>query len=150
MPKPIPTAHRLLTSVYPCAPSSKDGQGEPRAAFSTTPLFHGGLTDFFRALSALEPIYFFPLHCLPVTADIVQAALACAGPTVRYFFTVPFILKLLLEANALAALKRMDIVSTGGAPLSDELGDFLVEQGVNLVSRYGSSECGCACAGLSG
>lgn len=140
LPKPVPVVHRHLSSVMPFAPAA-DG---PCAAFSTTPLFHGGLTDFFRALNATEPIHFFPLHRLPVTAANVRRALETAGQSVVYFFTVPYILKLLVEADEVDLLASMRIVSTGGAPLSDELGERLVKAGVPLVSRYGSSECGCA------
>ena len=140
LPKPVPVLHRHLSSVMPFAPAD-DG---PCAAFSTTPLFHGGLTDAFRAFNATEPIHFFPLHRLPVTAANVRRAVETAGKDVVYFFTVPYILKLLVEADELAMLASMRIVSTGGAPLSDELGERLVKAGVPLVSRYGSSECGCA------
>ena len=142
LPKPVPVLHRHLSSVMPFAPD----ENGPCAAFSTTPLFHGGLTDAFRALNATEPIHFFPLHRLPVTASNVRRAVETAGKHVVYFFTVPYILKLLVEADELAMLASMRIVSTGGAPLSDELGDRLVKAGVPLVSRYGSSECGCACS----
>lgn len=40
-------------------------------------------------------------------------------------------------------LACMDLVSTGGAPLPQATGDEMVERGIKLVSRLGSSECGC-------
>ena len=39
-------------------------------------------------------------------------------------------------------MKEMDIVGVGGAALLQNVGDDLVEQGVNLVSRFGSAEYG--------
>jgi thioester reductase-like protein len=36
----------------------------------------------------------------------------------------------------------MDIVGVGGAALPAEVGDRLVSQGVSLISRFGSAECG--------
>lgn len=41
-------------------------------------------------------------------------------------------------------LKDMDLVSTGGAPLPQLVGDDMVQHhNIRLVSRLGSSECGC-------
>jgi hypothetical protein len=36
----------------------------------------------------------------------------------------------------------MDIVGVGGAALPAEIGDRMVKAGVNLISRFGSAECG--------
>ncbi|CAD0032176.1 unnamed protein product [Aureobasidium pullulans] len=36
----------------------------------------------------------------------------------------------------------MDIVGVGGAALPDEVGDRMVGKGINLISRFGSAECG--------
>lgn len=44
-----------------------------------------------------------------------------------------------------ALLQKMNLVSTGGAPLGNELGDDMVHRGIKLVSRLGSSECSCEC-----
>lgn len=138
LPKPIPIPHRLLTTTMPFCPSSP-----PRKSFSTTPLFHGGITDLARALAAVEPISFFPLHKAPVTADTVLKAVRTSGD-LKWFFSVPYILEMLADREeGMEMLKRMEIVSTGGAPLGDEIGKKLVDAGVRLVSRYGSSECGC-------
>lgn len=43
----------------------------------------------------------------------------------------------------LEMLRGMQMVSTGGAPLDTQRGDAMVQRGVKLVSRLGSSECGC-------
>lgn len=39
-------------------------------------------------------------------------------------------------------LQSMDIVGIGGAALSPNVGGELVRKGTNLVSRFGSAECG--------
>ncbi len=46
------------------------------------------------------------------------------------------------SSEARHMLARMQLVSTGGAPLPQQLGDEMVEAGIRLVSRLGSSECG--------
>ena len=38
--------------------------------------------------------------------------------------------------------QSMAIVGVGGAALPSEVGNVLVEQGVHLISRFGSAECG--------
>jgi len=62
------------------------------------------------------------------------------------FLSVPYILSTLVEdldGNGMQMLRGMDYVSTGGAPLDTVVGDAMVDRGVRLVSRLGSSECGC-------
>jgi hypothetical protein len=66
------------------------------------------------------------------------------------FLSVPYILTLLSpsadpsdKSHGTEMLASMDLVSTGGAPLDKSVGDGLVRSGVRLVSRLGSSECGC-------
>lgn len=44
--------------------------------------------------------------------------------------------------EGLSHLQGMDIVGVGGAALPSEVGNMLVEQEVNLISRFGSAECG--------
>jgi hypothetical protein len=56
---------------------------------------------------------------------------------------VPFILEMLSkDEKGSSLLREMDLVSTGGAPLPESVGDSMVERGMHLVSRLGSSECG--------
>ncbi|TFK51963.1 acetyl-CoA synthetase-like protein [Heliocybe sulcata] len=133
MPKPIYHTHSVWTQGLPCLPGD--------AAFTTTPLYHGGLPDFLRGMMSLTPLYLYPsLH--PVTAsNVVSAVAAC--PDVCAFLSVPYILKMLSESDAgMSMLQSMRLVSTGGAPLPEETGDEMVKKGIRLVSRLGSSECG--------
>ncbi|KAL1613775.1 putative NRPS-like protein biosynthetic cluster [Diplodia seriata] len=164
LPKPIPQTHRGAACALPQA---LPGAGRDGAAtFTTTPLYHGGIADCFRAWTAGAPAWLFPAHALPVTAANVCACLDAAAlesaisspskgsggdddggycPPVRYFSCVPYVLQL-LDADAsgagLARLRGMALVGVGGAALPADVGDRLVERGVRLVSRYGSAECG--------
>jgi hypothetical protein len=130
--------------------------------FGFSCLLHSGASDFFRSLTSLSQLYFFP-SSLPITSSNLVSSinalslLSTSSPSQyqpssssdfqspRYFLSVPYILALLAETkDGVALLKTMDLVSTGGSPMPMELGDRLVkEEGVKLVSRYGSSECGC-------
>lgn len=116
---------------------------------------------------ARSVIYFYPTSDVPITtANVVAAVNAClAAPPMltsldqstdhadrlkRYrptsFLSVPYILSTLVEdldSEGMDMLVKMDFVSTGGAPLDAGTGDAMVERGIKLVSRLGSSECGC-------
>jgi nucleoside-diphosphate-sugar epimerase len=60
-----------------------------------------------------------------------------------YLSCVPFVLETLVETPELKKrLLVMDAVGVGGAAMPKGLGDRLVEDGIRLVSRFGSSECG--------
>jgi len=62
---------------------------------------------------------------------------------VKYFASVPYVLQMMAaDAKGLRNLQSMDIVGVGGAALPSEVGDGLVAKGVNLISRFGSAECG--------
>jgi acyl-CoA synthetase (AMP-forming)/AMP-acid ligase II len=183
LPKPIPNTHARSVKVLPRrAPpsyltstdnssSSSDSPSPPSesAAFTTTPLFHGGVSDLLRGWMARSMVYFYPTSDVPITMrNVVAAVQACQDPppdlptlpnltgallTEREnrfnptaFLCVPYILSTLvedLEGDGMKMLQSMDYVSTGGAPLDTSIGDAMVERGVRLVSRLGSSECGC-------
>ena len=183
LPKPIPNTHARSVNVLPrrALPSylSPAGQDTPSssssppasesAAFTTTPLFHGGVSDLLRGWMARSMVYFYPTSDVPITMkNVVAAVEACQAPPPdlsdlprptdpplverdnRFkptaFLSVPYILSTLvedLEGDGMKMLQSMDYVSTGGAPLDSSIGDAMVERGVRLVSRLGSSECGC-------
>lgn len=64
-------------------------------------------------------------------------------PEVKYFSSVPYVLQMMeSDEQGLALLQKMDIVGVGGAALPTEVGDRLARSGVNLISRFGSAECG--------
>jgi hypothetical protein len=147
LPKPIPQTHRAACGVLPRLDSSS------AATFTTTPLYHGGIADCFRAWTSSAMIWLFPGGSVPVTArNIVlslsvthQAAVESTNdfPEVKYFSSVPYVLQILAEdRDGLKWLQKMDIVGAGGAALPESVGNDLVSQKVNLISRFGSAECG--------
>lgn len=174
-PKPIPQVHLLSVSVLPrralptyLSTEKTDLAPFELAAYTTTPLFHGGVSDLLRAWMARSMIYFYPTSDTPITAsNVVGSVAACNSPPdpltgrklqpareeerakrfkVGSFLSVPYILTILsedLDGPSMTMLKGLDFVSTGGAPLDTAIGDTMVDKGVHLVSRLGSSECGC-------
>lgn len=146
LPKPIPQTHHAAVGVLPTLK-----YGQDKATFTTTPLYHGGVADCFRAWTSGAMIWLFPGADVPITAANVQKSLRCTRkateshqtPEVRYFSSVPYILQMMAaEGEGLKTLRGMDLVGVGGAALPQDAGDTLVNQGVNLLSRFGSAECG--------
>lgn len=149
LPKPIPQSHYAAVGVLPRLPGGGDA-----ATFSTTPLYHGGIADCFRAWASGATIHLFP-GTQPITATNVQRAvgransyLAHACP-VKYFTSVPYILQMLggdpaepENDSGLRLLQEMDLVGVGGAALPASVGEYLASKNVKLVSRFGSAECG--------
>ena len=144
-PKPIPQTHRAGVGVLP----TLDGKHE--ATFTTTPLFHGGIADLFRAWTSSAMIWLFPGKGLPITPTNIVHCLEIAqhtsdstdAPQIKYFSSVPYILQLMAaDETGLEKLQCMAIVGVGGAALPNEIGQKLVQQDVNLISRFGSAECG--------
>ena len=146
LPKPIPQTHRAAVGVLPTFDSGYD-----KATFTTTPLYHGGVADCFRAWTSGAMIWLFPGADIPITASNALKSLDCARksaethqmPEVKYFSSVPYVLQMLAaEDEGLQILRQMELVGVGGAALPPQMGDVLVQKGVNLVSRFGSAECG--------
>lgn len=149
LPKPIPQSHFAAVGVLPRLP----GCGSA-ATFSTTPLYHGGIADCFRAWASGATIHLFP-GTQPITAANIQRAVALANRylanacPVKYFTSVPYILQMLggdpadpEDDSGLQLLQEMDMVGVGGAALPASVGEYLASRNVNLVSRFGSAECG--------
>ena len=73
---------------------------------------------------------------LPLTADGVVSALEAARP--ESVAAVPYMLQLLVEnRRGIAALRECKLVTYGGAPCPDELGDRLVSEGVRFGGSFG-------------
>ncbi|CAN9450869.1 unnamed protein product [Alternaria alternata] len=146
LPKPIPQSHRAAIGVLPHLPRIPS-----LASFTTTPLYHGGIADLFRCWTSNAMIWLFPSKDMPITArnicsclDVARSYAATEGlPKVRYFSSVPYVLQMMeADGKGLQVLQGMDIVGVGGAALPAEVGDRLVKNRVNLISRFGSAECG--------
>ncbi|KXS94604.1 hypothetical protein AC578_7051 [Pseudocercospora eumusae] len=141
IPKPIPQSHYAATGVLPRL------DGSSSATFSTTPLYHGGIADLFRAWTSKALIWLFPSKDVPITAANIVQCLKTASqtqtPPIKYFASVPYVLQTMATDDVgLRHLQDMEMVSVGGSALPDQVGNALVEQGVHLVSRFGSAECG--------
>ena len=142
LPKPIPQSHRAAIGVLP-----RFDAGIGKATFSTTPLYHGGIADCFRAWTSGALIWLFPGADVPITALNVIKCLKLPReremPEVAYFSSVPYVLQMMAaEDDGIDCLKGMELVGVGGAALPEMVGNKLVRKGVNLVSRFGSAECG--------
>lgn len=145
LPKPIPQSHHGAVGVLPSL------NGKNQATFTTTPLYHGGPADIFRAWTSNAMIWLFPSKDIPITAKNVTKCLDVAGqideskniPPIKYFTSVPYILQMMAEDDeGLKQLQSMDLVGVGGAALATEIGDKLVGLNVSLVSRFGAAETG--------
>ena len=146
LPKTIPQTHRAAVGVLPTFESGYD-----KATFTTTPLYHAGVADCFRAWTGGAMIWLFPGADVPITASNVLKSLGCTRrstatdqtPEVKYFTSVPYVLQMLAaEDGGLHTLRQMELVGVGGAALPQHVGDHLVQKSVKLVSRFGSAECG--------
>lgn len=133
-PKPIRNIHKSF--IYN-ASINFDMRG-----FITLPLFHNhGLSSFLRALYAGKVLYFYNPN-LPLSARQLTAVFKHLGSELQIFYGVPYALKVLATAEGLELLKNFEIVMFGGSACPDDLGDMLVEAGVNLVGHYGATEVG--------
>lgn len=55
------------------------------------------------------------------------------------FHCVPYALKVLAETpEGIASLQKTKLVLFGGSSCPDDLGDLLVQNGINVVSHYGA------------
>ena len=144
-PKPISQSHQGAVGALPAL------EGRDQATFTTTPLYHGGPADIFRAWTSNAMVWLFPSKDSPVTAGNIVKCLKPAKdaaekrlcPPVKFFASVPYVLQTMAaDEEACHFLRNMELISVGGAALPQEVGDELVEKGVNLVSRFGSAECG--------
>ncbi|KAK6845760.1 male sterility protein-domain-containing protein [Apiospora arundinis] len=154
LPKPIYQTHWGAVGILPRLSPT----GQRPATFSTTPLYHGGLADCFRAWAAGAMIWFFPEGVAPITGANVVKAVECArrqgaaaaltprpsaATQVGYFTSVPYVLQMLSDTDdGIRLLQCMNLVGVGGAALPVAVGDKLVGHDVSLVSRMGSAECG--------
>lgn len=110
--------------------------------FITLPLFHNhGLSSFLRALYAGKVLYFYNPN-LPLSARQLTAVFKHLGSELEIFYGVPYALKVLATPEGLALLKNFKMVMFGGSACPDDLGDLLVDAGVNLVGHYGATEVG--------
>jgi thioester reductase-like protein len=134
LPKPIYNIHKSF--IYNAA------NNFGLRGFITLPLYHNhGMSSFYRALYAGKALYFYNPN-LPLSARQLTAVFTHLGSELEIFYGVPYALKLLASDEGIGLLKRFKMVMFGGSACPDDLGDLLVNSGVNLVSHYGATEVG--------
>ena len=129
LPKPIYQTHRQCLGNY--------ATGNGMRAFVTLPLFHNhGLSTMFRGIAAGKCTMIYNAN-LPLTNKNLVTAMSRTN--FESFHCVPYALKVLAEtSDGVEQLAKATLVLFGGSSCPDELGDMLVERGVNLVSHYGA------------
>jgi acyl-CoA synthetase (AMP-forming)/AMP-acid ligase II len=129
LPKPIYQTHRQCLSNY--------ATGGGMKAFVTLPLFHNhGLATMFRGMVTGKRTAVYNAN-LPLTNNHLVTAMQAAD--FESFHCVPYALKVLAETpEGIAELAKAKLVLFGGSSCPDDLGDLLVQNGVNLVSHYGA------------
>ncbi|KAF5554647.1 male sterility [Fusarium mexicanum] len=107
---------------------------------TTVPLYHAfGMSSFFRCFISKKTIQLYSRLAIK-TSHLLQVT---RSQTFGLFSAVPFTIKLLAESEeGMRFLRSFSIITTGGSPMPEDLGNELVRRGVQLVSVYGSSETG--------
>ncbi|KIR43110.1 L-aminoadipate-semialdehyde dehydrogenase [Cryptococcus deuterogattii 99/473] len=134
-PKPVFISHYGLLA--------NAAQSLPKTGFSALPLFHGfGHFSVFRCIYHGKTFTLMPPNLPLTSANICRIIRSSPTPPVQHF-AVPYVLKLLGETEeGIQTLANFEAVSFAGAAVPDDLGDRLVEAGVNLISFYGTTETG--------
>ncbi|KAJ0161730.1 putative gluconokinase [Colletotrichum tanaceti] len=133
LPKPIYQTQKSAIHNYSSSMNMK--------AFITLPLYHNhGICNLYRAVYSGKPIHLYNAD-LPLTREHLTSIMRKHNFDI--FYGVPYALKLLAETDqGMALLRQLKIVMYGGSACPDDLGDTLVNNGINLVGHYGATEVG--------
>ncbi|GKT51519.1 non-canonical non-ribosomal peptide synthetase FUB8 [Colletotrichum spaethianum] len=133
LPKPIYQTQKSAIHNYSSSMNMK--------AFITLPLYHNhGICNLYRAIYCGKPIHLYNAD-LPLTREHLTNIMR--KHNFEIFYGVPYALKLLAETDdGMSLLRQLKIVMYGGSACPDDLGDALVNNGVNLVGHYGATEVG--------
>lgn len=129
LPKPVTLSHRaLLTHAL---------QGSGLHNFSALPWHHlYGVSCCLQAMYRAKTANMYSAT-MPLTAENVVATVRRVRPDAIH--VVPYVLGLLAETpEGVAYLKSAKTVTSAGARTADELGDWLVSEGVNLGLYFGT------------
>ncbi|KAF5377825.1 hypothetical protein D9615_006785 [Tricholomella constricta] len=142
LPKPI--FHGQTYPLIYAACHRLPEQREPfRFNVSTLPLYHGfGLMAPSLSLSIGMPFMLPPASTIP-TGKSTLLALQSNGA--RYLLSVPSILEEMLRlpgGEGVDALRNLEIVATGGAPMKENVGTELAAAGVKILNHWGCTELG--------
>lgn len=148
MPKPAPLTHGFLATIDTGAYLSRP-QGRRASVFfdlnpgqlvlSTTPLFHlMGLMAFTESI--FHGIAFVMCPDRPMSTNLIVDVIQATHPTAALL--APSLLANMVDSStARAALRTLDAVYFGGAPLAPEVGNAL-EADTKVITLFGSSEMG--------
>lgn len=127
-PKPLFLSHKALMT-HPL-------RGPKLTSFNALPWYHlHGLSTALQAMWMKKTAFMWNAT-LPLTAELVVDALEAAHP--ESVAAVPYMLQLLVDSpRGIAALRKCKLVTYGGAPCPDELGDRLVSEGVHFGGSFG-------------
>lgn len=127
-PKPLFLTHKALMT-HPL-------RGPGLTCFNPLPWYHlHGLSTALQAMWRRKTAYMWNA-ALPLTAKSAIAALEEAKP--ESIAAVPYMLQLLVDdPHGITALRKCQLVTYGGAPCPDELGDRLVSEGVQFGGSFG-------------
>lgn len=128
LPKPIFWTHKSSLDSFSV---SSDLRG-----FSTVPLYHThGFGVLYRTLWGRGTLYMVDPTKALTSASLISA-LEAVQPEI--FYSVPYGLKLVADSErGVRVLRKCEKVSSAGSACPDELGDYLVAEGVNVYSFYG-------------
>jgi hypothetical protein len=92
--------------------------------------------ELFRCIYS-KNTFFIGNFAFPVTRQNLIEAMNAAKP--KMLCAVPYVIKLLAESeDGVKALLQTELVLYAGSSCPDDLGDKLVERGVNVVANYGA------------
>jgi acyl-CoA synthetase (AMP-forming)/AMP-acid ligase II len=129
LPKPIYQTHAAALRNY----ANNFGM----RGFITLPLYHAhGISSVFRGIHSQKLIHMYNAS-LPLTAPTLIETMR--QHNFEVFYGVPYALKLLGESQqGIDILKKLKLVMFGGSSCPKDLGDRLVQNGVQLISHYGT------------
>jgi acyl-CoA synthetase (AMP-forming)/AMP-acid ligase II len=127
-PKPLFLTHKAIMT-HPL-------RGPGLTSFNPLPWYHlHGLSTALQAMWMRKTAYMWNA-ALPLTADHAVAALEEARP--ESLAAVPYMLQILIDdTRGIQALRECQLVTYGGAPCPDELGNHLVGEGVQFGGSFG-------------
>jgi len=127
LPKSIATSHAKLLSPIPT--------GEGVKALTSSPLCHAFASKLTINSMIAGKCMYLTNASIPLTTNTLVEVLRVVLPDV--FLTVPYVLKLLAETgDGVDMLRGCRQVVSSGSTLSDDLGERLVQEGVNVETLF--------------
>ncbi|CAO3664962.1 unnamed protein product [Umbelopsis ramanniana] len=141
-PKPIYLSNRYMVHMLNSYANMFEPVESPKI-LSLAPLYHVmGIVLF--AFGILGGTYVFPTNFPPLANTVIESIKKSQA---NCMIVTPVLLEQLAESikadNAdVDVLKNLKLTCFGGAPLQQQVGNILIEHGMNIKSAYGSTEIG--------